>query len=181
MARKELNVSLPDDHVWLRLQPALTRFLSSRNRDPEELASESVFRVLENIANGVQIRNIEAFAYSIAKNVLKEDRRRRRKMQQLVQLSTTTVSVNSDERQNRCLEHCLKKCLKRSERKLLEEYYLHDGEERIVHRKKMAAKHHLTVEQLRIAVFRLRERVQECVQGLDDQHKYASNESDELL
>lgn len=173
-------MSLPDDQVWIQLHPALTRFLSSRNRDPEELASESVCRVWENIAHNVQIQNIDAFAHSVAKNVLKEDRRRQRKTQQLVQLPTT-ASANSDERQNRCLEHCLEKCLKRRERKLLEEYYLHDGEERIVHRKKMAAKRHLTIEQLRVTVFQLRQRMQECMQGLDDEHKDASNESDELL
>src|SRR5690242_1812139 len=62
---------------WLRLHHELMSYLRKRGAsEPEELAQETVVRVLVNAHLGVEIRSLEAYTFRTAKNVFREHRRR---------------------------------------------------------------------------------------------------------
>lgn len=157
----------PSDAELIDLLKFQARFFRRHGAgDPEDLASETLLRVLENFFKRLPIRNLGAFAQTIAAHVLSEDRRRRRRESTLQksEVDWTSATKDEDERRVRCLEECKRKRLTPRERFLLEEYYAGEGAERIARRARLAKQAGLTPNALRLRVFKIRERLARCVE-----------------
>ena len=127
--------------------------------DPEELASQTVWRAMKRIADGATVPDITSFCYGIAANVKKEEWKRRREEE----ITTDPVSperslfgLRSSE-QAVLVEQCLQK-IPTEARILLREYYWGD-------RVRLAEDRRLTGNALRIKVFRALEEIREQVIG----------------
>lgn len=157
----------PSDVELIALLEFQARFFRRHGApDPEDLAGETLLRVLENFSRRLPIRNLRAFAQSIAVHVLSEDRRRRRRESTLQrsEVDWTSATRDEDERRARCLEECRRKCLTPRERFLLDQYYAGEGAERIARRARLAKQAGLTPNALRLRVFKIRERLARCVE-----------------
>jgi DNA-directed RNA polymerase specialized sigma24 family protein len=72
-----MTVLLSEDESWT-LREALVRFLRwSQVTDPEDLASETIVRVLQSLRAGVVIENMGAYARQVARHIQLEDHRQR--------------------------------------------------------------------------------------------------------
>jgi RNA polymerase sigma factor (sigma-70 family) len=151
-----------------RLWNVAVRFLRwARAEDAEDLASETVVRLLQNLRRGEQILNPESYVRQVARNVLHEDRRARRFEVQLsagAPAPDTGTDTETAEVMSQCLGKCKKKCLSKQERVLIEAYYGGDPSRRISRRKDLADKMGLSENALRLAAFRVRRRLSECME-----------------
>ena len=67
-----------DPKTYGSLRCALIRYFEWNNvDDPEDLADEVFCRLLQNIGGQTDIKSLQAFAYGIAQNLLKEHWRKR--------------------------------------------------------------------------------------------------------
>lgn len=154
------------------LRAKLTIFFEIRHCiDPEELADETMQRVVLKICQGTEVSNLIGYSYGVAKNILKENRRRESVKQAYVdsqkyRAGSDPIDDEADaqmrERRLKCMEDCLAR-LKEQGRSLLSEYYKFKGQAKLVHRKQMAEDLNISREALSLRVFHLRQKVKRCV------------------
>ena len=172
---KERELTGPES--W-RLWNIAVRFLRwSRAADAEELASETMTRLIENLRRGEQVLHPDAYVREIARNVLREDRRRREREADLPQVALAASSLGArsadqEEAHFRCLERCKRECLSPEERRLIQAYYGGDSSDKISRRRKvLAGRMGLSENALRLWAFRLRRKlfncIKECLDGND--------------
>ena len=145
------------------------RFLrwARRRDDVEDLASETMLRLLQNLQSGERVVHLEAYVRQIARNVLQEEHRRNRRYVRLLENPSAALPAPSDANADalyQCLERCKKDCLSRKEIRLIEAYY--DGNSAA--RKKLATQMNLSECALRIHAFRVRRKLAECVRKCQD-------------
>jgi RNA polymerase sigma factor (sigma-70 family) len=160
----------PVAYEQLRLKLIYFFLCHGHNLDAEDLADEVINRLLQKLSDGTeQIKDVVKFAFGVARNVNWEQRRR--KQGKLSELSLDSdfgelpqkVSFEQEdsfdkERYFEALERCLEQ-LKPKERKLLTEYYVvRRGETKI-----LARELGLSHNNLRIRVFRIKQRVKEMM------------------
>lgn len=135
----------------------------------EELADETIDRVAKKITHGQQIENLGGFFYGVARLVLKEFQRKEQKQQRaFANLPTSTEDVDNNEEDDAAevrLE-CNKKCLKDLtdiDRDLIVAYCQPDGRSKMERRQDLATKLGIKRENLRLKVYRIREKLDKCV------------------
>lgn len=139
-------------------------------RWPEEMADETIDRVARRLAGGEVIRAGEIGRYflGVARNVLREawhgERTRAAQAAEAGPLEGRGDGPGDamEETRMRCLERCLA-TLGAAEGDLLLAYYEGEGVARIEARRRLADQLGLPPSTLRIRLFRLRARVEECV------------------
>jgi len=149
------------------LRETLVRFLKwSHAMDPEDLASETIVRVLQNLRGGVVIENMGAYARQVARHLQLEDYRQRAREARLVKgyLDLGGETTALQEQIAVCLEHCKKECLLRNELRLIELYYRGEKEVKIANRKSLAKKLKISESALRQKVFPIRRKLAACVE-----------------
>jgi DNA-directed RNA polymerase specialized sigma24 family protein len=135
----------------------------------EELTDETIDRVAKRIAQGQQIENLGGFFYGVARFVLKEFQREEQKQQRaLANLPKSTEDVSNEEEDDEAQlrRECNKKCLKElteAERDLIIPYCQPDGRSKKERRQNLATKLGIKSENLRLKVFRIREKLDKCV------------------
>jgi DNA-directed RNA polymerase specialized sigma24 family protein len=129
--------------------------------DAEGLADEALTRMARRLDEGEAIQNPAAFLNGIARNLLKEDRHRRQRMEPLRELPAA-VPNEEVERHHAALERCLAGW-EADKRKLLLAYYQGDQSTRIRNRQRLAGELGLEINALRNRALRLRERLEACV------------------
>jgi len=144
------------------------------SRWPEEMADETIDRVARRLAGGEVIRATEIGRYflGVARNVLREawHSERARAAQAAAGgpaghgLAGTAPGDGLAEARLRCLEACLAG-LGAAESDLLLAYYEGEGMARIEARRRLAMQLGLPPATLRIRLFRLRARLEDCVRG----------------
>jgi DNA-directed RNA polymerase specialized sigma24 family protein len=151
----------------LKLWRSLVRFLRwSRAQEAEDVASESILRLVQNLRDGQQVLNLDAYARQIARNVLLEERRRTRRDIQFRSSALPAMAGPSTDRAealSRCMERCMKSCLSEQEIRLIEAYYGGDAVSHIAQRKALREKLGLSENALRLKAFRVRQKLQECI------------------
>lgn len=152
-----------------RIRQKLLRFFEWRGAHcPEELADRTFDRVGRKLEEGETIREKDpaGYFYGVARNILREHwTERRRQSVSLDRLAAEPRRAEDPEAETRfrCLESCLES-LPPKDRELLLGYYVGRGIEKIENRRKISTGLGLAPNALRIRMFRLRARLEECVE-----------------
>lgn len=161
------------------LRQKLISFFINRNcLDPEEYADETFSRVLKRLLEGEIIRTDtpSKYFFSVAYNLLKEHWRRIEKSPESLedqiqpkqaaidpyQLELEQERKSEHEAYLQCLDHCLE-TFPPETRELILEYYMEDGGAGIERRKLLAERFGIQINNLRIRMLRLREKLETCV------------------
>lgn len=150
------------------LRRTLIRFFEWRGAPfPEDHTDVTFNRVARKLEEGVEVKNIGAYCYEVARLVcleaLKGPDAKRQPLESInPQAKTATNEALEKERRLSCLEDCLNG-LSRESRELIMEYY-HDGTGRpIDHRKALAERLGLRRDALANRAQRVRDRLERCV------------------
>jgi DNA-directed RNA polymerase specialized sigma24 family protein len=134
---------------------------------PDMDADETINRVARRIEEGANVYNLNGYIYGVAKLISTESLKRRNRKQELdagylVELSTVGVDAELAQCQE-CLERCLGR-LSNADRELITEYYKYEKAERIICRKRLAARLGMSVNTLRVRTHRQRLNLEACVE-----------------
>jgi len=149
------------ERSYLPLRAALVRFFECGGCPvPEDLADESICRVLKNVSEGLEVRGLAAYARAVAKNVLMEYRRESgRGRPMLGDPLARPASGAADEKLARRLEHA-KRSLSAPERYLIERYYhAGAGAAKIHSHKKLATRLGIPAQTLKLRAHRIRKKL----------------------
>jgi len=146
----------------VRIRVQLMRFLRRcRAQEPEEIAQETLLRILINLRAGLRLHSPVAYAQKTAERVLQEDRRIRRRE---TPLEFDIIAPAPDEHEEallQCIEFCQRQCFSRSERRLLKRFDEADAKDR----QRLAQREGLTRNALGIKVYQLRSKLRTCVEN----------------
>ena len=164
----------------------LSEFFEARGSDsPADRVDETINRVARRIAEGEQIKDLNAYFYGVARLVWLESLRARDKEPTPLELAPTPLSLNTAEleaqqhqREQRltCLETCLSR-LPSNNRSLIVEYYREDKGIKIEHRKQQAARLNTTLNGLRLRASRIRSELARCVHSCLERGSRTRNQS----
>jgi RNA polymerase sigma factor (sigma-70 family) len=157
----------------------LIKFFECRNCEfAYELTDESINRVTRKISEGEDIpaNALSAYFYGVARNVLREFRLNPEKnaisidhLEAFQHPSENPLTVNLERAEKnlaeqllQCLDGCLQE-LPEKERKIILVYYEGEYGARIENRKKVARRFRMNINNLRIRVFRIRAKLEQCV------------------
>jgi RNA polymerase sigma factor (sigma-70 family) len=156
--------------MYLQLHEDLTQLFQWRScADPEGLADEVFNRVAKKVH---EVRpsyegNPRLYFHAVAKNVIKENLRTVKNHVSLTDFDgldqPAMASREDDADIHDCLDECLQK-LGSDERKLILEYYERERQEKIDHRSELAQRLEISLETLRVRVFRTRRSLEKCIQ-----------------
>lgn len=136
---------------------------------PEEHADETLNRLARKLDEGVEIRNISDYTYTVARLVwleaLKGNYKRRAPLDEIdnepVAHDTSGEMAEKEVRLN-CLDDCLA-ALPRENRDLIMEYYVDEKRGRIDRRRDLAERLGLRRDALANRAQRLRDKLEQCV------------------
>lgn len=152
--------------LYLVMHAKLVTFFEHRNSpDPVQHADEVFDRVSRKIAEGAEINNPMSYCYGVArmlqKELYKEAERNREAFDGFYSECGSNESGEEEELTATCLDKCLGQ-LPEDERQRLLDYYEGSARARIERRQKMAKLLNVTLNGLRIDIFRSRMRLQQC-------------------
>lgn len=153
-------------HKYETLRKRIVKFFEWRAcQFPDDLADETLDRVMRKVALGVEVDDPVNYAYGVARLVYLEAWKQQVKERAVVVNMPTMTVVESDDEDIRftCLERCLKE-LPDTSREMILSYYRDDKQAKIDHRKTIAEKFNLSLNALRIKTLRLRTKLEQCVQ-----------------
>lgn len=151
------------------LRRTLSRFFEWRSTPfPEEQTDETFNRVAKKLDEGVEIKNIGAYCYEVARLVCLESlkgRDSRRTAIEEIKLIAPSVDANDiDEKEQRltCLDDCLR-ALPTDSHELITEYYCDEKRGKIDRRKALAERLGLRRDALANRAQRVRDKLEQCV------------------
>jgi RNA polymerase sigma factor (sigma-70 family) len=168
--------------LYVQLRHDLAKIFSwNRCADPDGLTDEVFDRVARKVHEVRQ--NFEGdprlFFYGVARNLLKESPKRIKKQVSLegTDLPAREAAVNDESALMReeCLQNCLQE-LSEEKRKLVLGYYAKEKQAKIDHRTEMAQQLGISVETLRVRVYRIRGTLEKCIERCLD-HGPQKNET----
>lgn len=135
--------------------------------EAEALTDVTIDRVAKKVAQGQQIDNLIGYFYGVARLVLKEWERLQLKQQRAVaELPRSTEETDDDSEAAIPRLECGRKCLKglpETDRNLIVAYCQPDDRPKKERRQDLATKLGIKRENLRLKVFRIREKLDNCV------------------
>ena len=134
---------------------------------PDMDADETINRVARKILEGENVYNLTAYIYGVARRVNAESLKLRNRNEQIADevhdLEAPEPEDDPEAGERRvCFDRCLQFLPERS-REIVIEYYQYDRNQKIEHRKRLAAKFGITLNALRIAAHRTRVNLETCV------------------
>ncbi len=160
---------------FIRIRRMLTSiFLSRGCINADELADETIDRVAAKIKEIETDYKGEKRTYfvGVLRNVYKESLRVDRNKNRAFGLMKTEMDIDelqnheeSKTRRAECLKKCLKKLKKKHRQIILGYYQPSGGKEKIIGHKILAKKFSKSVKSLRVQVFRIKEKLFECVES----------------
>ena len=155
--------------MYVQLREDLQKlFIWGRCADPEGLTDDVFDRVARKVHDVRPTYQGDPRLYfrGVANKLIKENFRKLATHVSLedADLSTqqTPESDEDAERVDECLQHCLQK-LGADKRELILSYYTKEKQAKIDHRSKLAEELGITVEALRVRVYRIRESLDGCI------------------
>lgn len=137
-------------------------FAWERFADADELAWECLLRVAQKLAENVEIDNVEAYVFGVARMVLQEARSTQMRRQRLLSMRPADAAPDANlEQHAAALERCLR-LLPEADRELILRYYEGDSAARIRNRQNLAHEHGLSLNALRNKALRLRTMLERC-------------------
>ncbi len=130
----------------------------------DDLADDTLDRVIKKIGLGEEIRDYLNYTYGVARLVLLETLKQQAREQAVVIDMPDRIYPDDDVNDVRltCLEGCLKE-LSENSRTMILHYYRDDKQAKIDHRKTLAEKFNISVNALRIKTLRIRTALEACV------------------
>ena len=157
--------------MYVQLRHDLAKlFLWGRCADPEGMTDEVFDRVAKKVHDVRPTYEGDPRLYSraVANNLIKENHKKIKSQlslegidlpgQQVTDVEDEIVADTED-----CLQLCLQK-LASDKRELILAYYAKEKQAKIDHRNELAQKFGITVETLRVRVFRIRESLSACIE-----------------
>lgn len=152
------------------LRRTLIRFFEWRGAPyPEDHADEVSNRIGRKLDEGVEIRNVSAYSYEVARLVFLEAIKAtdsKRLSLESIQVDPVAANVTEDvedkEMRLRCLENCLR-TLPAESASLVLEYYTYEKRGQVEYRRALADRYGLRRDALANRVQRLRDKLQHCV------------------
>jgi len=151
------------------LRLTLMKFFDWRGaRFPEELADETINRVIRKIDEGETIRDLPTYCHGVARMVLLEKLKgpesKRADFETLPPGALVAPEREEEDGRQDCFEGCLKE-LPAESRQLILQYYSDEKREKISRRLAMAERLGIPLNALRSRAQRIRNRLEECVNG----------------
>ena len=151
------------------LRLTLLKFFDWRGaRFPEECADETINRVIRKIDEGESIRDIPTFCHGVARLVflesLKDPDSRKSGIEDLTPDLLVAPEPEAIDQRRECFERCLKE-LPFESRQLILDYYSDEKRQKINNRLMLAERLQIPLNALRSRVQRIRDRLEECVNG----------------
>ena len=157
--------------MYLQLRQDLAKIFTFRGcADPEGLTDEVFDRVAKKIAEvqPTYVGDPRLYFRAVANNLVKEDLK---KAKTQVSLEGTDLpeptTIESEENNAEHMEECLRSCLQKlseENRKLIVEYFAKEKQAKIDHRSELAQQFGISVENLRVKVYRIRVSLQGCIE-----------------
>lgn len=148
------------------LRRRLTRYFDLKGLGaPDHAADETLDRLAQKIAAGEEVRDFLHYAFGIAHWVYLErvraEERERKANSDLTQIQMASLPVTIPYLES--LDHCLNK-LAKEDRELIEAYYSEaDSVDLVQRRIALAQTRKLTLNSLRLRVYRLRQVLERCI------------------
>jgi hypothetical protein len=156
---------------YLNLQQKLVGYFQLRGMfDPVHAADETLDRAGKKIAKGVAVPDINRFCLGIARNIVRERLREKKREESAFIDYIGYYHDNSTEIMVDRIMNLMKPCfeqLRSDDRDLLTSYCkIPDGSSRAEHRRKLAERLKSSISALRIRITRLRRDLENCVKAL---------------
>ena len=156
--------------MYVQLRQDLAKmFIWGRCTDPEGMTDEAFDRVAKKVQDVRPTYEGDPRLYfrAVANNLIKEHHKKIKTQLSIegIDLPEPAISENEDEATAQ-IEECLQVCLQKlgaDKRELILAYYAKEKQAKIDHRNELAQKFGITVETLRVRVFRIRESLAECI------------------
>lgn len=156
--------------MYVQLRQDLAKlFIWGRCSDPEGLTDEVIDRVSKKVhdVRPGYVGDPRLYFLGVANNLIKENFRKVKTQASLSEIDLsqqlTTEGEHDDADIQECLESCLQK-LSSDRRELIMQYYAKDKQAKIDHRSELAQRFGITVEALRVRVFRIRASLEDCIE-----------------
>jgi DNA-directed RNA polymerase specialized sigma24 family protein len=151
------------------LRLTLMKFFDWRGANfPEDLADETINRVIRKIDEGETIRDIPTYCHGVARLILLEKLKgpesRRADFEGLSPAALVAPDPKEKDERQDCFEQCLKE-LPAESLQLILQYYNDEKREKINRRLAMAERLGIPLNALRSRAQRIRNRLEECVNG----------------
>ncbi len=145
-------------------------FMWGRCADPEGLTDETFDRVAKKVHDVRQTYEGDPRPYfrAVANNLIKENLKKIKTQLSLDDVDLPGPQITESEDQTAAdMEECLQLCLQKlrgNKRELIVAYYAKEKQAKIDHRNELAQRFGISVETLRVRVFRIRESLTECIE-----------------
>jgi RNA polymerase sigma factor (sigma-70 family) len=157
--------------MYVQLRHDLAKIFAFRGcSDPEGLTDEVFDRVAKKVheVRPTYVGDPRLYFRAVANNVVKEDLRRARTQVSLEESGLPEpTTIQSDEDETEDIEECLRSCLQKlsaENRKLIVDYYAQEKQAKIDHRSELAQQFGISVQTLRVKVYRIRVSLQGCIE-----------------
>lgn len=174
--------------IYVQLRCDVARiFVWNRCSDPEGLTDEVFDRVAGKVHNLRKTYDGDPrlFFYGVARNLVKETSKKLKTYASFDDAKAklragAQAEVDREEESKQAREHCLQLCLNElssEQRRLILEYYATDEQGKISHRVRIARELGLSIETLRVRVYRIRVTLEGCIErcldgkGIKDETK----------
>ncbi len=150
-------------YIWLRTR--LVNLLRMKGHSaPEEGADVALDRVAAKLAGGEIIRDLYSFSYGVANLIALEDHRKQNQTRKTLDhySSFRALTETFDERIFHLIQVCLDQLPAKDRTLLLEYYTCAEQRDSLNCRKTIAERMQLTLNALRLNVFRLRAKLEIC-------------------
>jgi RNA polymerase sigma factor (sigma-70 family) len=156
--------------MYIQLRHDLAKmFMWGRCADPEGLTDEAFDRVAKKVHDVKQTYDGDPRLYfrAVANNLIKENHKKIKTQLSLEDIDLPEPQVSETEDETAAdIEECLQLCLQKlgaEKRELILGYYAKEKQAKIDHRYELAQRFDISVETLRVRVFRIRESIAECI------------------
>jgi len=165
-------------NMYVQLRHDLAKiFLWNRCADPEGLTDEVFDRVTRKVHNLRQTYDGDPrlFFYGVARNLVKESAKKVKTYASFDDVDASLRAqayVQTEEESAYAREQCLQSCLQglgNEQRRLILDYYAIEKQGKIPHRSRIAQDLGLSVETLRVRVYRIRVALEKCIERCLDQ------------
>ena len=156
--------------IYVQLRHDLAKiFTWNRCVDPDGLTDEVIDRVARKVHDVRQSFQGDPtlFFYGVARNLIKESRKRAKKEVPLEDSDLPALEAAVEDESVTRREECLNACLQRlsaEERELILRYYAKDKQAKIDHRAELARQLGISIETLRVRVYRIRGTMETCIE-----------------
>lgn len=157
--------------IYVQLRDDLTKLFNwQRCPDPEGSTDEVFDRVAKKVHQLRQtyVGDPKLYFYGVARNIIKELPKKIRTQTSLQGTEPALDPRRETEQETAAMrEDCLRSCLQRlsqDKRDLILAYYARDKQAKIDHRTEMAQRLEISVETLRVKAYRIRGKLEQCIE-----------------